>query len=185
MKNNEKDLKIQVPTQAWLTMNIVMGMDSALKQNSEISLKDYVEQQKLKTNVWEDNPSMHIYNLGTVMMMSYAFLVVPKESIEQNKIDVSSKEIKNILNKMKITENKELENIEKNQNIIRHIRNSIAHANFKIIPEDDEIIFIDKNRGKKTFEGSIKINDFVSFLSNYFKSYYASYHKTFIQNSNK
>lgn len=45
---------------------------------------------------------MSIYNLGTVFMMAYAFLVIPKESIEKNKTEVSSNDINAILNKIRI-----------------------------------------------------------------------------------
>jgi len=184
MNENEKDVKIQIPAQAWLSTNIIMDVDNALKSNPEILLKEYVEKQKIKTNLWNENKEMPVYNLGTLFMMAYAFLVIPKESIEEKRIEISSPEIKNILEKMDIVLSKNKQKLEYNSNIIRHIRNSIAHVNFDIISEDDKIIFLDEYRGVKTFNGSIKINDFRAFLSSYFKAYYQSYHKNFIANGN-
>lgn len=82
----------------------------------------------------------------------------------------------NILPRKKITENwgiRECDikfisnNIKTIRNIARHLRNSITHYNFKILPdkngEIEKIKFIDINNDVKSFEAIIKIDNLKTF----------------------
>lgn len=184
MEKSEKDLKVQMSTQAWITSFAIMDIDEALSKNPNMSLKEYIDGQTEKTNIWAKNPDFQIYNLGTLFMMAYAFLVVPKESIEKYNLNVSSSIIEALLDKIKITNNREKDGLSKHENIIRHIRNSLAHANFDYDPVKGNVIFIDKLNKEITFNGEMKINDFKSFLSEYFKTFYQHFHSEYIAKSN-
>lgn len=169
----ETDLKIQIPAQAWASMIIMMDIDKCLIENPNISLSEYVTQQKTKTNVWLENSDFHIYNHGTLFMVAYAFLVIPKESIEKLKIEVMNDKIIELLSKMNITTNVPQANLSEHSNIIRHLRNSISHVDYEIVY--DRIFFIDKKNSKETFNGNININDFKNLLQFYYKEYYLKY----------
>jgi len=186
MNHGEKDLKVQIPTQAWITSFAVKDMDEALRRNPKISLEEYIEGQKGKTNIWKDhNAAFPICNLGSLLMMAYAFLVIPKESMERDCIRVSSPEINKLLNTMTIKENEINKGLDESESIIRHIRNSLSHARFDVTSED-ELSFFDKDRQDRvTFDGKMKISDFKSLLSEYFKTFYEEYHKNYIVNSNQ
>ncbi|MBU3204975.1 HEPN family nuclease [Clostridium algidicarnis] len=162
-----------------------MDIDKILKRNPNITLREYVDGQKQKTNVWKENSGFPIYNLGSLLMMAYAFLVIPKESIEKYGLKVYSPTIESLLSKITIIENKKQNGLIEGENIIRHIRNSISHANFHMISETEKLLFIDEHYGKITFQGEMKINDFKSLISEYYKTYYESYHETFMPNSIK
>ena len=180
MNNGEKDMRLQMPTQAWITTFAVMDIEAALKNNRNISLKEYIDGQKAKINVWKENPEFPIYNIGFLFMMAYAFLVVPKEAIEKCSLNVSSDKIDELLLKMEIDENENNKNLDKCVNIIRHIRNSISHAKFDIVPNEGKIIFIDDCGKNITFNGKMEIDDFKSLLSEYYKTYYEIYHAKYI-----
>ena len=91
-------------------------------------------------------------------------------NIESRKIEV--KELyNNLLNEYKSANDYFNNNIDylTNERIIDGIRNSIAHGNYYIISKTDLnnsiIVFEDVYEGKLTFKCSIKINDFIKFLS--------------------
>lgn len=179
MKNCEKDARVQVPTQAWVTAVAIMNIDETLQNTPNISLREYIDIQKEKTNVWTNNPDISIYNDGFLFMMAYAFLVVPKESIARLNLNISCSSIDIILQKMTIRKNKKQHDLGESENIIRHIRNSISHADFNI---DDErnITFIDQHQGEVTFNGEMGINEFKSLIAEYFNIFYKCYHQKYI-----
>lgn len=183
MDKLEEDPRIQIPMQAWLTSNIFMDIDLTLKLKPGISLQEYVAGQKTKTNIWKENPEFPIYNLGSLLMMAYAFLVIPKESIEKYKLNVSSPEIDGYLSNIKIEINENKKCLGSSENVIRHLRNSIAHARFDVVP-NFKLLFIDQLNGTCTFKGEMEINDFKALISEYYKTYYKNYHNRFIANSN-
>ena len=91
-------------------------------------------------------------------------------NIESRKIEV--KELyNNLLNEYKSANDYFNNNIDylTNERIIDGIRNSIAHGNYYIISKTDLnnsiIVFEDVYEGKLTFKCSIKINNFIKFLS--------------------
>ena len=180
MSTGEKDMRAQMPLQSWLTSQIIMDIDTTLNINPNISLKEYIDGQKKKTNVWNENSDFPIYNIGYLFMMAYAFLVVPKESIEKYGLNVFSAKIEKYLDTMTIRTNRGQRNLGKIENIIRHIRNAISHANIDIVPEHNKLIFVDEYQDKTTFDGDMEINKFKAFLVEYYKTYYESYHQKFI-----
>lgn len=91
-------------------------------------------------------------------------------NIESRKIEVKEM-YNNLLNEYKNANDYFTNNIDylTNERIIDGIRNSIAHGNYYIISKTDLnnsiIVFEDVYEGKLTFKCSIKINDFIKFLS--------------------
>lgn len=91
-------------------------------------------------------------------------------NIESRKIEVKEM-YNNLLNEYKSANDYFTNNIDylTNERIIDGIRNSIAHGNYYIISKTDLnnsiIVFEDVYEGKLTFKCSIKINDFIKFLS--------------------
>ena len=165
------DIGIQIPVQAWISSIAIRDIDKTLDNEPEIHLQTYISRQKGITNIWgELNPDNIIYNDGFLLMMAYAFLVVPKEVIQKNGWIISSSEIDKAIKKIQISSNVKVIGLSRYENIIRHIRNSISHADFKL--QDDELAFNDHNhQGEITFEGTIHIDDFKYLLQEYFKVY--------------
>lgn len=184
MYAREKDMKVQIPGQAWITTQIVMGLDTALEETPNITLKEYVDGQKKKTNIWDENPNFPIYNWGYLLMMAYAFLIVPKESTGKSTWQISSINIENSLKKMTIRKNKKTSGLSDSENLINHMRNSISHANFEIVIKESNIIIFKDYYGKKeencTFDGDMDINDFRAFLVVYYKDHYSKCYQEFI-----
>jgi len=174
--DKEKSLDIQVPTQAWVSIFALMDIDKVLKITPEIKLKDYIELQKKKTNLWSNNHDIPIYNVGTIAMMAYVFLVVPKEANKKLNLHLEdASEIKNILNQMDIKFNEKYKGLSKESNIMRHIRNSIAHVNYKLENNGSVFLIEDYKYNKKTFEGEISVFNFGKLIQKYFKIYYKEY----------
>lgn len=89
--------------------------------------------------------------------------------------DILQKESDNILEMLLLAEEYRSNNILylTNEAIIRGIRNSIAHGNYKVILgksiHDSKILFDDIYKGKVTFSGEVTISDFNDILINSFQ----------------
>lgn len=178
--DKKKDLEIQIPTQAWVSIFAIMDIDSTLKTDPDITLTAYLERQKNKTNIWTNNPNIPIYNIGTLAMMSYVLLVLPKEVIEYEDLSKEDKQvIKRLLDKFNIKSSILAQNLSNEENILRHIRNAIAHVNYELNEDGDKLIFLDYNKNNKTFEGEISVLNYQQLIQNYFKIYYKKYLESF------
>lgn len=183
--DKKRSLKIQIPTQAWASIFAIMDIDNTLNQKPNITLEEYIKQQKKKTNIWGiNNPEMPIFNIGTVAMMSYAFLVLPKEVINYNEFtDEDQNKMNSILKKIDVRTNNLIKKFSVEENIIRHIRNSVAHVNYELNPELETIVFKDFETYKKenlTFEGEIRIEIYINLIQEYFKIFYRTYLESLI-----
>ena len=56
MEKCEKDLKVQMPTQAWITQFAIKDIGEALRINPNISLKEYIDVQKKKNKYMDGKP---------------------------------------------------------------------------------------------------------------------------------
>lgn len=143
--------------------NIDKGYIIDLKTKVDAKYKD-LEKIEEKINKISENINK-VNKLEVINKLKETLL-----NIESKKIEV--KELyNNLLNEYKNANDYFTNNIDylTNERIIDGIRNSIAHGNYYIISNTDMnnsiIVFEDIYEGKLTFKCSIKINDFIKFLS--------------------
>lgn len=143
--------------------NIDKGYIIDLKTKVDSKFKD-LEKIEEKINKISENINK-VNKLEVIKKLKETLL-----NIESRKIEV--KELyNNLLNEYKSANDYFNNNIDylTNERIIDGIRNSIAHGNYYIISKTDLnnsiIVFEDVYEGKLTFKCSIKINDFIKFLS--------------------
>lgn len=143
--------------------NIDKGYIIDLKTKVDSKFK-YLEKIEEKINKISENINK-VNKLEVINKLKETLL-----NIESRKIEV--KELyNNLLNEYKSANDYFTNNIDylTNERIIDGIRNSIAHGNYylkyNIDMNNSIIVFEDVYEGKLTFKCSIKINDFIKFLS--------------------
>lgn len=107
--------------------------------------------------VQEHLPSIGIGNRGALLMTLYSLLIVPKELIEKK----YRKEFSNLNIFVDTIKSDVKTNYEKDKNsvdYIRHIRNSVAHANVEFTSQN-EVVFLDHNKYYDQKKKSLIIED--------------------------
>lgn len=141
----------------------MMGVDWIFKCECD---KDFQKQSvgKALEEFKRQNEGISPFNIGVLMMASYLFFVYPKESalLDISEIVEEIEEVK----KFDIIQpkNKKADQKKFAVYILRRIRNSISHSNFKF--DKEYIIFKDQSPCKNNdiFEAKIKIGDFGNFI---------------------
>ena len=143
--------------------NIDKGYIIDLKTKVDSKFKD-LEKIEEKINKISENINK-VNKLEVIKKLKETLLNIESRKIEVNEL------YNNLLNEYKSANDYFNNNIDylTNERIIDGIRNSIAHGNYYIISKTDLnnsiIVFEDVYEGKLTFKCSIKINDFIKFLS--------------------
>ncbi len=127
------------------------------KENSNKTINELLKGFKLR------NENCDILNSGTLFMATYLLFLYPKES-ELTNVNIEDINIA----QFQITALGEKANNEETDKayLLRRIRNSIAHGNFKI--EQSSIEFKDNNKSNTNlFESKISIGDFGNFINDF------------------
>lgn len=145
----------------------------------ELKEKDFLNseyfEKKISGSICEVLKSMTLDSQGMVIILFYTFLVIPYEKLrtklrlEYEKINIKIDDA--VTNKVFIVKNSYPD-----KDYLRHMRNSIAHVNFKFI-SNSSLTFIDEIKRKKyCFELTIPLNqihnilfDLQALIINYFK----------------
>jgi HEPN family protein len=115
---------------------------------------------KLLNEFYDKNEKISVLNPGTLFMATYLLFLYPKESEITNFDNIDLTEFN--INTKGLKQNNETDK----SYLLRRIRNSIAHGNFKI--ENNQIIFNDNNKsGSNPFKASIQISKFGSFINEF------------------
>jgi hypothetical protein len=137
--NQEDNLLIQ----SYLTSAFLLN----LKQNDFLN-SDYYKNRRIKdVTVDEYLPKINIDNQGALLMILYSMLVIPKQLLfnsfknDFEKLNIKIKEI--VLNVESSYKNDKPE-----IDFIRHIRNSVAHANVTF-SQKESVTFSDRNRDEE------------------------------------
>lgn len=93
--------------------------------------------------VQENLPSIGIGNHGSLLMILYSLLIIPKELIE-SKYQTEFKDLNQFVDSIKSKANSTYKNDSPSIDYIRHIRNSVAHAKVSFNSEK-EVVFLDEN----------------------------------------
>jgi len=165
----------QIPQWTWYNGKFLFQFNEQLEKNPEKTIKQFfdeflVSQSLDKLNVY------HTKNQGTVILLLYGLLVIPKELWEET----STNFLFQTKGKFKIIVG---DNNLDTLGFLRKLRNSIAHANFEIDTDIDTnsviCTFWNTSHGKKNFEVEICYSDLGEFMSEVGKYYINE-----VQNSN-
>ena len=164
---------IQVPGQSYMTTIILKDIDKYIKISPHMTIKDYYIKQLTKSSLFKENTDFPIVNNGYIMMLSYAIVVVPYQFLKKNRVNFDNLQSLEyfILDSNYVNMAKE--------DIINHLRNSIAHVRYSIIKsgEGDFFEFKDKynENSSENFKAKIAAIDYPKFLDEFFKNYYKYY----------
>lgn len=134
----------------------------------ELKNNDFLNSDYYKNLPFEDKfvkaslPTVGIDNQGTLLIMLYTMLVVPKQLLEKD-FPVEFEALNEIVNKLKSnaasTYRKDSDGID----FIRHIRNAVAHARVEFTP-NVSVKFSDENNGGENCEITIPLPNIGLFL---------------------
>lgn len=135
----------------------------------ELRNNDFLNSDYFKNIPFEDKfvkaslPTVGIDNQGTLLIVLYTMLVVPKQLLEKD-FPVEFEALNGIVDKLKSnaisTYRKESVKID----FIRHIRNAVAHARVEFNP-NVSVKFSDENRGGEKCEITIPLTNIGLFLT--------------------
>ena len=142
-------------------------------KNQDFLNSDYYKNVSFEDKFVKENlPSVGIDNQGTLLIMLYTMLVVPKQLLEK-KFPVEFEELNGKINELKSeaksTYRKDSEKID----FIRHIRNAVAHARVEFVP-NVSVDFFDENNNGESCKITIplpKIGLFLTELQKVFMKY--------------
>lgn len=160
MEKKEYDI-LNLITQAQIGINWLY--ESTRSENSTQPFNE------LLYNFKKQNENIQIFNQGTVLMFAYVSLLLPKEQLFDEILN--SKKIRFNVDKFEVK-------LGKKYNIIRGIRNALAHGN--ILIEGNYFIFKDKLPKAKEYHFIVKVSfaDFGKLVSEFYytmkKEYFES-----------
>lgn len=156
----------EIPVWTWFNGQLLFQFDEQLRQNPTQSISQFFTDFLISQGI-ENHNFYHTKNQGTVILLMYGLLVVPKEIWEKDGTEFRF-----------ITRDKFLVNIPTDDhldtsNFLRRLRNSLSHANFSIDVSQARVTFWDNRLkdGKRNFEVEIAWEDLGKFLAEVGKYY--------------
>jgi len=187
----------QIPAQSFVTTQVLKKFDEEIKVTPNKSIRQYYEEQRKNCNVLSMIPNFPVINSGYAMMLAYAMIVVPYqavEKLEEHNQEVEKLEKHNIKYDFSELNLASLLIIDKkyqgysNYEIIRHIRNSIAHVRYEIKIKENKFIFKDCKGGdekKENFKAVATQKELLAIISEFYNYYQKKilpdFKKTFIK----
>ena len=122
--------------------------------------------EQVVNRVSANNGNILLFNQGTALMFAYISLVLPKESLfkQLDTSNISTEQFSILENTYPCNKNKGMA-----MNIIRHVRNALAHGYVNIY-DDKYFEFTDQNpsNSEQKFHTRIDFVSFSKFISNYY-----------------
>lgn len=170
----------------WYTMQILWGLNGAFNRNEwderlrQETIGNYADRflmalpNEFMGMVNEDG--WNIKNQGTMMLLLYGIVAVPQQLL--NNIDINNLDESDTYN-LRIYKNFNIEIciIDNNRNetkgaaILRHLRNSVSHARFKVDVENNTWTFMDHNGNNETFNATISHENLGKFITDFGTTY--------------
>jgi len=142
-------------------------------KNKDFLNSDYYKNASFKDKfVKESLPKVGIDNQGTVLIMLYTMLVVPKQLLEKEfpvEFEALNRKVDELKSEATSTYRKDSDGID----YVRHIRNAVAHARIEFIP-NISVKFNDENNGGEKCEITVPLKNmglFLTALQNVFMKY--------------
>lgn len=155
----------EIPQWTWYNGQFLFQFDEELKTNPNQTISEFFS-NFLTSQGMQNQNFYHTKNQGTVILLMYGLLVIPKEIWEKsttnfqfmtrNKFEVKTPTIDGNLDTL---------------NFLRLLRNSLSHANFSIDVLNGRLTFWNNNNGTKNFEAVISYGDLGEFLAEVGKYY--------------
>lgn len=160
-----KSTRKEIPHWAWYNGQFLFKFQESLERNPYLTIgelwSNFKKDQKL------EGFDFGLKNQGTVLMLLYGLLVVPKEIWGTDKIDSDFK----FETKKELIITKPCNELS-NSDIIRRIRNAVSHANFEVYADLNQYIFWNMNRkGQRDFEAVVSHEGLGKFLTEVGKYY--------------
>ena len=155
----------EIPQWSWYNGQFLFQFDEQLKKNPNQTISDFFS-NFLTNQGLQDLNVYHTINQGTVILLMYGLLVIPREIWEKNNTNFLFTTRNNF--SLKQPTNKNLDTL----NFLRLLRNSLSHANFSIDTTNAILTFWNiQNNGKINFKVEITYGDLGEFLSEVGKYY--------------
>ena len=155
----------EIPHWTWYNGQFLFQFDEELKINPDQTISQFFA-NFLKSQGMQNHDFYHTKNQGTVILLMYGLLVIPREIWEKattnfqfttrNKFSVNMPPIDRGIDTL---------------NFLRLLRNSLAHANFSIDASNARLTFWNNHNGTKNFEVEIDYCDLGKFLAEVGKYY--------------
>jgi len=142
-------------------------------KNANFLDSDYYKNRQFQDKFVQDNlPKVGIDNQGTLLMVLYTLLVVPRQLLETNfptEFDSLNGEVVKLATSTTSSYRKDAQTVDH----VRHLRNAVAHArvNFK---QDGTVTFRDEDRSGSVWEATFpltNIGDLLTALQAIFMKY--------------
>jgi hypothetical protein len=161
MKNTRKE----IPHWVWYTGQFLFHAQESFEQRPNQTIGN-VFTSFLRNQNMTDSKVFTLKNQGSILMLLYGLVVVPKEIWGSELLDKS----------FPFTTRKEFRILKpernlRNSEIIKLLRNAISHANFDIYSGLDQYIFWNINNGQRNFEAVVShegIGKFLTEIANYY-----------------
>ena len=159
------DSRQEIPQWTWYNGQFLFQFDEQLKKNPDKTISqffsDFLTSQGLQNlNIY------HTKNQGTVILLMYGLLVIPREIWERTNTNFS------FTTRTKFSIKQPTDNNLDTLNFLRLLRNSLSHAIFLIDTETAKLTFWNnQNNGTRNFEVEISYGDLGDFLSEVGKYY--------------
>lgn len=159
-----RDSRQDIPQWTWYNGQFLFQFYDQLKDNPQKSISDFFSEFLISQSL-QNLDVYHTKNPGTVILLMYGLLVIPKEIWEKENTDFSF----NTRSKFKFI-------IPKYNNIntldfLRFLRNSLAHANFSIDATSSKLTFWNCFKEERNFEVEISYANLGQFISEIGKYY--------------
>ena len=135
----------------------------------ELKNNDFLNSDYFRNIPFEDKfvktslPTVGIDNQGTLLIMLYTMLVIPKQLLEKN-FPVEFESLNSIVDKLKSSAVSTYRKDSVKIDFIRHIRNAVAHARVEFNP-NVSVKFNDENNGGEKCEITIPLTNIGLFLT--------------------
>jgi len=161
--NKERD---DIPFWTWLNGQFLFQIQEELERNPKKTISEFFNDFCNEPYPGSDKYYYHTKNQGTLIILLYGLLVVPKEIWGKTEKSFPFK------TKEKFTFNPPTEANIRTSDFLRLFRNSIAHANFSLDINTEKWTFWNTDREKiKNFEVSLIHSDLALFMTEIGKYY--------------
>jgi len=158
------DSRKEIPVWTWYNGQFLFQFEEQLKRNPNKTISDFFSDFKLDQGL-QDVSFYNTKNQGTVIILMFGLLVVPREIWERDSTNFQ------FTTRNRFTFNPPTDNNLDTLNFLRLLRNSLSHANFSIDVANAKVTFWNNYRGVKNFEVEISYGDLGVFISEVGKYY--------------
>lgn len=161
------DSREEIPQWVWYTGQFLFQFDKHLREKPKQTISDFfdtfLKNQELKKNIY------HTKNQGTIILLLYGLLVIPKEIWKNTAINFQFTTRSNF--KVKISPPKKDCNPFDTSCFLQLLRNSLAHANFSVDASKGQFTFWNNKNRTKNFEVEINYDHIGEFIAEVGKYY--------------